>query len=73
MQFAISTGHVTVLLVQLIRGFVTHGGIVGGPTFYFLDQATPEHLAQEAFTVANVSDGFSRLNYDPKRAVDRAW
>ncbi|KAI0063283.1 hypothetical protein BV25DRAFT_410707 [Artomyces pyxidatus] len=52
-QFCLSTGHVITLLVQLIRGFITSAGTVDGPTLYFLDQATPEHIAQELLYITN--------------------
>jgi hypothetical protein len=56
-QFALSTGHVVTLLVQLIRGFVdvpvTPSGS-SGSLLYLLDQTTPEHIAQEVFYITNV-------------------
>ncbi|KAI0061238.1 hypothetical protein BV25DRAFT_1917190 [Artomyces pyxidatus] len=53
-QFCLSTGHVITLLVQLIRGFITSAGTIDGPTIYFLNQATPEHIAQEVLYITNV-------------------
>jgi hypothetical protein len=50
-QFALATGHVITLVVQLIRGF----GGTSIRSLYLLDQATPEHLAQEFLYITNVS------------------
>ncbi|KAI0261123.1 hypothetical protein BC834DRAFT_972910 [Gloeopeniophorella convolvens] len=52
-QFALATGHVITLLVQLIRGFVGAGGALVGPSLYLLDQSTPEHVAQEVLYITN--------------------
>ncbi|KAJ7026662.1 hypothetical protein C8F04DRAFT_1124802 [Mycena alexandri] len=53
LQFFISTGHNAACLVQLIRGFITNGDTPNGPFIYFLDMASPEHVAQEAFYITN--------------------
>ena len=55
-QFALATGHVITLVIQLIRGF---GGAAGtldsdGPSLYLSDQTTPEHVAQEVLYITNV-------------------
>lgn len=50
LQFALATGHVITLVVQLVRGF----GGTSTRTQYLLDQATPEHLAQEFLYITNV-------------------
>ncbi|KAH9063583.1 hypothetical protein EDB87DRAFT_1602440 [Lactarius vividus] len=52
-QFALSTGHVVTLLVQLIRAFIGAAGTIDGPSNYLLDQSTPEHLAQGFFYMTN--------------------
>src|SRR6266576_1958021 len=49
-QFALSTGHVITIVVQLVRGF----GGTSTNTPYLLNQATPEHLAQEFIYITNV-------------------
>ena len=49
-QFVLATGHVITLVVQLVRGF----GGTSTRTQYLLDQATPEHLAQEYLYITNV-------------------
>jgi len=48
-QFLLATGHVVTLVVQLIRGF----GGTSTRTLYLLDQATPEHIAQEFLYITN--------------------
>ena len=53
-QFALATGHVITLLVQLIRAFVGESGTPNGTLLYLLNQATPEHVAQEVFYITNV-------------------
>ena len=49
-QFALATGHVITLVVQLIRGY----GGAAGPSQYLLDQSSPEHVAQGVFYITNV-------------------
>ncbi|KAI0286334.1 hypothetical protein BC826DRAFT_94071 [Russula brevipes] len=55
-QFALSTGHVITMLIQLIRGFVdvpvTSSGS-SGSLLYLLDQTTPEHIAPPIFYITN--------------------
>jgi hypothetical protein len=58
LQFALSTGHVTTLVVQLIRGF----GGTSNRTVYLLDQGTPEHLAQEFLYITNVRQTTSEIH-----------
>jgi hypothetical protein len=53
-QFALATGHVITLLVQLIRAFIGAAGTLDGPSLYLLDQSTPEHVAQEVLYITNV-------------------
>ena len=53
-QFGLATGHVTTLLVQLIRGFIGAAGTLDGPSLYLLEQSTPEHVAQEVLYITNV-------------------
>lgn len=53
-QFALATGHVITILVQLIRAFVGESGKSNGTLLYLLNQATPEHIAQEVFYITNV-------------------
>jgi len=48
-QFALATGHAITIVVQLVRGF----GQKSIDTQYLLNQATPEHLAQEFFYITN--------------------
>ena len=57
-QFGLSTGHVITLLVQLVRGF---GGTTNR-TLYLLDQATPEHIAQEFLYITNVRLTTSKIH-----------
>ncbi|KAF8266522.1 hypothetical protein EI94DRAFT_184922 [Lactarius quietus] len=52
-QFALATGHVITLLVQLIRAFIGAAGTLDGPSLYLLDQSTPEHVAQEVLFITN--------------------
>ncbi|KAI9434583.1 hypothetical protein H4582DRAFT_758807 [Lactarius indigo] len=52
-QFALATGHVITLLVQLIRAFIGAAGTLDGPSIYLLNQSTPEHVAQEFFYITN--------------------
>ncbi|KAH8984386.1 hypothetical protein EDB86DRAFT_153961 [Lactarius hatsudake] len=52
-QFALATGHVITLLVQLIRAFIGAAGTLDGPSNYLLDQSTPEHVAQEVLYITN--------------------
>lgn len=52
-QFALATGHVITLLVQLIRAFIGAAGTLDGPSLYLLDQSTPEHVAQEVLYITN--------------------
>ncbi|KAH9046128.1 hypothetical protein EDB84DRAFT_1576027, partial [Lactarius hengduanensis] len=52
-QFALATGHVITLLVQLIRAFIGAAGTLDGPLNYLLDQSTPEHVAQEVLYITN--------------------
>jgi len=49
LQFAISTGHVITIVVQLVRGF----GGTSTNTSYVINPATPEHLAQEFLYITN--------------------
>ena len=56
-QFALATGHVITLVVQLIRGF----GGTSTRTQYLLDEATPEHLAQEFLYITNVRLTMSKI------------
>ena len=53
-QFALATGHVITLLVQLIRAFIGAAGTLDGPSLYLEDQSTPEHVAQEVLYITNV-------------------
>ena len=53
-QFALATGHVITLLVQLIRAFIGAAGTLDGPSLYLLDQSTPEHVAQQVLYITNV-------------------
>jgi hypothetical protein len=53
-QFALATGHVITILVQLIRAFVSGADIPDGTSLYLLNQATPEHVAQEVLYITNV-------------------
>jgi hypothetical protein len=57
LQFAISTGHVITIVVQLVRGF----GGTSTNTQYVLNQATPEHLAQEFLYMTNVRSTMPKL------------
>lgn len=52
-QFALATGHVITLLVQLFRAFISAAGTLEGPSLYLLDQSTPEHVAQEVLYITN--------------------
>ena len=52
-QFALATGHVITLLVQLIRAFIGAAGTLDGPSLYLLDQSTLEHVAQVLY-ITNV-------------------
>ena len=54
-QFALATGHITTMLVQLIRVYVGAAGTLDGPSLYWLGGASPEHVAQETFYITNVS------------------
>ena len=56
-QFALATGHVITLVVQLIRAFIIAAGTLDGPSLYLLDQSTPEHVAQEVLYITNVRFG----------------
>jgi len=56
-QFALSTGHVITIVVQLVRGF----GGTSTSTRYLLNQATPEHLAQEFFYITNVRSSMTKI------------
>jgi Na+/H+-dicarboxylate symporter len=60
-QFALATGHVITLLVQLIRAFVGEAGVPNGTLLYLLNQATPEHVAQEVFYITNVRPLTSKI------------
>jgi hypothetical protein len=53
-QFALATGHVTTLFVQLIRRFIGAAGTLDGPSLYLLEQSTPEHVVQEVLYITNV-------------------
>jgi len=55
-QFALSTGHVITMLIQLIRGFVDVPVTSSGSSsslLYLLDQTTPEHIAPPIFYITN--------------------
>ncbi|KAI9434588.1 hypothetical protein H4582DRAFT_2175182 [Lactarius indigo] len=52
-QFALATGHVITILVQLIRAFIGAAGTLDGPSIYLLNQSTPEHVAQEFLYITN--------------------
>jgi hypothetical protein len=56
-QFALCTGHVITIVVQLVRGF----GGTSTNTPYLLNQATPEHLAQEFIYITNVRSTMPKL------------
>ncbi|KAH8987460.1 hypothetical protein EDB92DRAFT_1128834 [Lactarius akahatsu] len=45
-QFALATGHVIAVLVQLIRAFIGAAGTLDGPSNYLLNQSTPAHVAE---------------------------
>lgn len=60
-QFALATGHVITLLVQLIRAFIGAAGTLDGPSLYLLDQSTPEHVAQEVLYITNSLIGDAML------------
>ena len=63
-QFALSTGHVITIVVQLVRGF----GGTSTNTPYLLNQATPEHLAQELLYITNVRPQATMLKFHPNIA-----
>ncbi|KAH9985672.1 hypothetical protein BJV74DRAFT_886230 [Russula compacta] len=52
-QFGLATGHVITLVVQLVRGFGNTGETSNGPSLYLVNQATPEHVAQEVLYITN--------------------
>jgi hypothetical protein len=52
-QFALATGHVTALLVHLIRAFIGAAGTIDGPSQYLLHSSTPNHVAQVLY-ITNV-------------------
>ena len=60
LQFALATGHVISIVVQLVRGF----GGTSNRTLYLLDQSTPEHLAQEYLYITNVRLTTSKFHLD---------
>ncbi|KAH9023684.1 hypothetical protein EDB85DRAFT_2277821 [Lactarius pseudohatsudake] len=45
-QFALATGHVIAVLVQLIRAFIGAAGTLDGPSNYLLNQSTPLHVTE---------------------------
>ncbi|KAI0318609.1 hypothetical protein OF83DRAFT_1170949 [Amylostereum chailletii] len=52
-QFSLSTGHVITCFYQLYQGFVTHGRTPTGTIAYFINNSTPEHVAQEVLYITN--------------------
>lgn len=65
-QFGLATGHVITLVVQLVRGFGDIGDPSNGPPLYLVNQATPEHVAQEVLYITNVrliSSGILNIMY----------
>ncbi len=56
-QFALATGHAITIVVQLVRAF----GGTSINTKYLLNQATPEHIAQELLYITNVRRSTSKF------------
>ena len=70
-QWLLCTGHLVSLILQLIRGFIHPPDLpplgsaarnfsrlpddATASSFYFVDQSTPEHTAEVAFYILNVS------------------
>ncbi|KAI9454713.1 hypothetical protein F5148DRAFT_418611 [Russula earlei] len=52
-QFALATGHVSTLVVELIRGFLNPAWTPGGTSLYLLNPAEPERIAQAAMYLTN--------------------
>ncbi|KAI0245498.1 hypothetical protein BJV78DRAFT_371084 [Lactifluus subvellereus] len=52
-QFALATGHITTMLVQLSRAYVGAAGTLDGRSQYSLGGALPEHVALEALYITN--------------------
>jgi len=53
-QIGLCTGHVISLLVQLFRGIVINAqGIASVDNVYFVQQSTPEHVAQNILYITN--------------------
>jgi hypothetical protein len=56
-QFALSTGHAITIVIQLVKSF----GGTSTNTPYLLNQATPEHIAQEFLYITNVRSTMPKL------------
>ncbi|KAI0246789.1 hypothetical protein BJV78DRAFT_1251282 [Lactifluus subvellereus] len=52
-QFALATGHITTLLVQLSRVYVGAAGTLDGRSQYLFGGASPDHVALEALYITN--------------------
>ncbi|KAI0312804.1 hypothetical protein OF83DRAFT_609605 [Amylostereum chailletii] len=57
LQAAVSTGHVVVLVVRMVREFVSVASTPGETLAYLQNDALPEHVAQEAFYLLNSQIG----------------
>ncbi|KAI0318585.1 hypothetical protein OF83DRAFT_934036 [Amylostereum chailletii] len=49
-----TSGHIISTFVLLIRGFISDATTPNGTLLYFINQAAPEHVAQEVFFTMNV-------------------
>ncbi|KAI0247685.1 hypothetical protein BJV78DRAFT_898274 [Lactifluus subvellereus] len=52
-QFVLATGHISTLLVQLIKTYVGAAGTLDRPSEDWFGGASPEHVAQEALYITN--------------------
>ncbi|KAI0247674.1 hypothetical protein BJV78DRAFT_1243071, partial [Lactifluus subvellereus] len=52
-QFALATGHITTMLVQLSRAYVGAAGTLDGRSQYLFSGASPEHITLDVLYITN--------------------